>query len=93
MRKFPERSRKQFYMLTCFLFSSSESSTILAFVNMAEISLESVIDASKPTREEEHDILISVQNKLKSTAKEFRGEILDAEHMQVGNWYFPILCA
>jgi len=29
----------------------------LAFVNKAEISLESVIDASKPTRQEEHNIL------------------------------------
>jgi len=48
-------------MLTCILFSSWESSTILAFVNTAESSLESVIDASKPTRQEEHDVLITVQ--------------------------------
>lgn len=42
-------------MLTCILFSSPASATTLASVKMAEISLESVIDASKPTMQE-HNI-------------------------------------
>ena len=39
-------------MLTCILFSYPDSTTILAFFKAAELSLESVIEASKPTKQE-----------------------------------------
>jgi len=42
--------------LTCILLSSPGSATTVTSVKKAEISLESVIDASKPTKQEEHKI-------------------------------------